>query len=303
MRSFGAQSMVAPLVEVLVKRPGAAFGAAFHDARHGFRRPVDLERAQREHDTFCSLLASLGVTVHDLGTDDAGPDLVYAFDPLLVSDQGAIPLRSGKPTRLGEELAIERWMTQRGIPTIGRVEGPGTVDGGDTCWLTPDLFVIGRSLRTNRAGAELLATIVGGDVRIFDVPYGDGPTECLHLLSLFSPISEDAVVAHRPMLPAGLWELFEDLRIEVVPLPTEEFATMAPNILAVRPGVLILMAGNPQTERILRDRGCEVHVYAADEIGINGSGGPTCLTRPVLRQPYPSEESRRAPTPLPSPSE
>lgn len=302
MRAFGAQSMVAPLGEVLVKRPGAAFGAAFGDARHGFRHPVDLKRAQREHDAFCSMLAGLGVTVHSLDTDDAGPDLVYTFDPLLVSDRGAIPLRSGKQTRRGEELTIERWMTQRGIPTVGRIEGPGTVDGGDTCWLKPDLMVIGRSLRTNRDGAEQLATIVGGDVRTFDVAYGDGPSECLHLLSLFSPISDDMVVAHLPSLPAGLWELFGDLGIEVVPLPTEEFATQAPNVLAVRPGVLMLMSGNPITERILRDRGCEVHVYAADEIGTNGSGGPTCLTRPVFRGPYPSEVGRRSAAPLPSPA-
>ncbi len=282
-RRYGAQSMTAPLREVLVKRPGEAFGRAFDHPAHGFRHPVDLVRAQREHDTFVDLLVRLGVTVHELGTEMGSPDLTYTFDPLLVTDSGAIPLRSGKANRLGEEEAIQAWTSAHGIPTRGRIESPGTVDGGDTFWLRPELFCIGRSLRTNRHGAEQLAEIVGGDVRIFDVPYGEGPSECLHLLSLLSPIADDLAVVYLPLLPAGLHELLSDEGIRYVPVPPEEFPTQAPNILAVRPGVLIMMSGNPHTERALRAHGCEVHTYEALELGINGSGGPTCLTRPLLR--------------------
>jgi dimethylargininase len=280
---YGAQSMTAPLRQALVKRPGAAFGRAFDDARHGFRHRVDLARAQREHDAFVALLARLGVTVHELATDTDSPDLVYTFDPLLVTDRGAIPLRSGKPTRLGEEDALETWTAAHGIPTLGRIEPPGTVDGGDTFWLRPDLLCIGRSLRTNSAGAEQLAELVDGEARVFDVPYATGPDDCLHLLSLLSPVTDDAVVAYLPLLPAGLHELLRSTGIELLPIPEAEFATQASNVLAVRPGELVLMAGNPQTERMLRDSGYEVHTYQAQEIGINGSGGPTCLVRPILR--------------------
>ena len=45
---YGAESMVAPLREVLVKRPGEAFGRAFDDPAHGFLHPVDLEEARRQ---------------------------------------------------------------------------------------------------------------------------------------------------------------------------------------------------------------------------------------------------------------
>lgn len=282
--AFGAQSMVAPLREVLVKRPGAAFATAFDDPAHGYRHPVNLEQARREHDGFVDLLVRLGVTVHELEVENGSPDLCYTFDPLLVTDKGSIPLRSGKPNRVGEAATLEAWTAAHGIPLSGRVEAPGTVDGGDTFWLRPDLFCIGRSLRTNTAGAMQLANLVGGDVRIFDVPYGEGPDECLHLLSLLSPLSDDLAVVYLPLLPAGLYELLRDLSVGIVEVPPEEFATQAPNILTVRPGVLVMMTGNPVTERALRDRGCEVHVYDADEIGINGSGGPTCLTRPILRR-------------------
>jgi N-dimethylarginine dimethylaminohydrolase len=280
----GAQSMTAPLRDVLVKRPGAAFGRAFEDPAHGFRYPVDLQLAQREHDAFTDLLVSLGVRVHELGAETDSPDLVYTFDPLLVTDRGAIALRSGKPTRRGEEAALEAWTTVHGIPTLGRIEDPGTVDGGDTFWLRPDLLCIGRSLRTNRAGAAQLAGLVGGRVEVFDVPYGDGPAECLHLLSVISPVADELAVVYLPLLPAGLYELLLEESIRLVAVPDEELPTLGCNVLAVRPGVVVLAEGNPIVARLLADAGCEVHTYPASQIGINGSGGPTCLTRPLLRE-------------------
>jgi dimethylargininase len=282
-KRFGAQSMTSPLREVLVKRPGPAFGRAYEDSRHGFLHPVDLAAAQREHDELCELLSALGVTVVQLGEEIASPDLVYTFDPALVPDRGFISLRSGKPTRQGEELVLERWMSHREIPVAGRIDPPGTVDGGDTFWLRPDLFCIGRSLRTNSAGAQQLAGIVGGDVRIVDVPYGEGPDVCLHLLSLISPVADDLATVYLPLLPSGMYELLVDLGISMIPVPEEEFPTLGCNILAVRPGVVVVAEGNPKTAAALAERGCDVHEFPAWEVGINGGGGPTCLTRPILR--------------------
>ena len=282
-RRYGAQSMSAPLREVLVKRPGPAFGAAFADPAHGFHHPVDLDLAQREHDAFVELLASLGPRVEVLETELDSPDLVYTFDPLLVTDRGAIPLRAGKPNRRAEPAAIEAWTTAVGIPTIGRIEAPGTIEGGDTIWLRPDLFCIGRTLRTNSNGASQLAGLVGGDVRIFDLPYWRGPAELVHLMSVISPVADDLAVVYPPLLPVGLWELLRELGIRLVEVPEEEFPTLGPNVLAVRPGVVILAEGNPRTQAALVAAGCEVHTYPASEIGLNGSGGPTCMTRPILR--------------------
>jgi dimethylargininase len=283
--SYGAQSMTAPLREVLLRAPGPAFGAAFDDPVHGFHHAVDLGLARRQHDALCDLLTRLGVTVHVLAEDGLGPDSVYVFDPLLVTDRGAVPLRSGKPTRLGEEVALEAWTKAAGIPTLGRIEPPATVDGGDTFWLRPDLLCIGRSLRTNRAGAEQLAAIVGGWVEVFDMPYWRGPAEVLHLLSVISPVAEDIAVVAPPLLPAGLHELLGELGVRTIGVDDDEFETLGCNVLAVRPGVVIMTAGNPRTERALSAAGCEVHVFDASEIGLNGSGGPTCLTRPILRSP------------------
>src|SRR5262245_44159590 len=282
-RTFGAQSMTVPLREVLVKAPGPAFGRAFDDPAVGFLRPVGLDRARREHAGFVEALDRLGVVVHELEAETDDPDLVYVFDPLLVADGGAIPLRPGKPNRAGEPAVLERWTQAVGIPTLGRIEGPGTIEGGDTFWLRPDLLCIGRTLRTNDAGARQLASIVGGDVRVFDVPYWKGPAELVHLLSVISPVADDVAVVFLPLLPAGLYELLADLGVRLVEVPEAEYPTLGCNVLAVRPGVVVVAEGNDGTRRALEAAGCEVHAIPLGEVGENGSGGVTCLTRPILR--------------------
>ncbi|HEY3165014.1 MAG TPA: arginine deiminase family protein [Candidatus Limnocylindrales bacterium] len=282
--AYGVRSSTAPLRDVLVKRPGAAFGAAFDDPAHGFLRPVDLGRAQREHDGLVGALDGLGVRVHRLDDDpETDPDLVYVFDPLLVVERGAVPLRPGKPNRAAEPGVVERWLNGRGVPTVGRIEGPGTVEAGDTAWLRDDLLVVGRTLRTNDAGARQLATIIGGDVRIVDVPYWKGPDELVHLMSVISPVSDDLAVVYLPLLPAGLYAWLRELGIRLVEVPDEEYATLGCNVLAVRPGVVIVADGNPVTRRGLEAAGVEVHAVPLGEVGENGSGGVTCLTRPLLR--------------------
>jgi N-dimethylarginine dimethylaminohydrolase len=282
-RAFGGQSMTAPLREALLKSPGAAFGSAFDDPAHGFLHDCNLDTAQREHAAFAELLGSLGTTVSFLDAETDSPDLVYTFDPLLVTDRGAIPLRPGKPNRRGEPAAIEAWTRERGIPTLGRIDAPGTIEGGDTLWLRPDLFCIGRTLRTNEEGAGQLAALVGGDVRIFDLPYWRGPAELVHLMSVISPVADDLAVVFLPLMPVGLWQLLRDLDYRLIEVGEDEYGSLGCNVLAVRPGVVILADGNPGVAAALAAHGVEVHTYAATEIGLNGSGGPTCMTRPILR--------------------
>lgn len=282
-RTWGAQGMTAPLREVLVKAPGAAFSRAFEDPAAGFLRHVDLDAARREHDGLVETLTRLGAKVHVLDAETDDPDLVYVFDPMLIANGGAIPLRPGKPNRTGEPAVLEAWTLAHGIPTLGRIDAPGTIEGGDTFWLRPDLLCIGRTLRTNDAGARQLAAIVGDDVRIFDVPYWKGPAELVHLLSVISPVADDVAVVFLPLLPAGLYELLADLGVRLVEVPEEEYPTLGCNVLAVRPGVVVTAEGNAVTRRRLEAAGCEVHAVPLREVGENGSGGVTCLTRPVLR--------------------
>ncbi len=218
----------------------------------------------------------------------SGPDAVYVFDPLLIADRGAIPLRSGKPTRRGEQRPHSRaWTGLRRHPD-GRPDRSARHGRRRRHVLASTGSVLHQPLlRTNRAGAKQLAEIVGGEVEIFDLPYWRGAGEVLHLLSVISPVADDLAVVYPPLLPAGLYELLSELAIRTIPVGDDEFETLASNVLAVSPGVVILADGNPHTSAALSQAGCEVHTLDLSEIGLNGSGGPTCLTRPIWRQTAP----------------
>lgn len=281
--SFGVSSMVAPLQHVLVQRPTAAFGEAFNDPACGYKRPVDLEVARKEHELFVDALSNLGPTVHQLEADSPYPDQIYTYDPALVTTGGAVLLRSGKPGRRGEEEVLGAWFERNGVPIVGRITGPGTVDGGDVMWLRPGVMCVGRSLRTNQAGIEQLTDLVPDGFEVFDVPYDQGPAACLHLMSTVSMVADGLAVVERPRLPAGLHSLLAELGVTMIDVAPEEVDSLATNVLAVRPGVVMVVEGNPMTRRLLEAAGVEVHAFAGEEIAINGTGGPTCLTRPVLR--------------------
>jgi N-dimethylarginine dimethylaminohydrolase len=283
-RTFGAQSMVAPLRDVLVKRPADAFGKAFDDPAIGFLHAVDLGAAQAQHDEMVELLRNLGASVHELEAEH-DPDLTYTFDPVLITDRGVLPLLPGKANRQGEEAVIERWANDNGIPTVGRIEAPGTAEGGDTFWLDEGTLCVGRSLRTNREGIRQLKTIIEPEVEVevYDLPYHRGNDDLVHLMSVISPVADDAAVVYLPLLPVGLWELLNERGTRMIEVPDDEFDTLGCNVLAVSPNVVIYASGNPVTQQRMEDAGIEVHTFEATEVGVNGSGGPTCLTRPILR--------------------
>ena len=276
--------MVEPLRNVLVQAPTSAFGSAFENPTYGYLRPVDLAVARLEHEYFCELLDNLGVTVHQLDADSDSPDLIYTYDASLITSQGAILLNSGKATRRGEEQVHRDWYGRAGIPIIGEIDPPGTVDGGDVMWLRNDMMVVGRSLRTNQFGIGQLESLLGSGVIVFDVPVYRGAAACLHLMSSISMVSERLAVVESPLLPSGLYRLIGDLGIELIDVPGGEVETLAGNVLAIRPGVVVAVDGNPITRSALEERGVEVHSFGGAEIAINGTGGPTCVTRPILRR-------------------
>ena len=151
-------------------------------------------------------------------------------------------------------------------------------------WLDATTLAVGRSYRTNDAAIDQLRQILEPDVTVtaFDVPHGLGPDFCLHLMSVVSPVREDLAVVYEPLAPVCLLHELHTRGVEVLPLPEEDNLTLGCNVLAIRPGVAVIASGNDATVALLRDHGVEVHVYEASEIS-KGEGGPTCLTRPLLR--------------------
>ena len=84
-------------------------------------------------------------------------------------------------------------------------------------------------------------------------------------------------------MPVALVELLEERDIRLVAVPDEEFETMGPNVLALAPRVALALEGNHVTRERMERAGVEVLVYKGDELSRKGDGGPTCLTRPLLR--------------------
>jgi dimethylargininase len=279
-RPYGCQSMTAPLRRVLVRRPGGAE----HWSEFGWRAAPDPARFAREHEAFCALLEQARAEVVVAEPLDDNPDAVYTYDPALVADAGALLLRPGKPGRRSEVAPMRVALERAGVPVAAELEAPACAEGGDTMWLDERTLLVGRGYRTNDAGiAALGAALPGVDVLAFDLPHLHGRGEVLHLLSLISPLDRDVAVVYLPLLPVRLVELLEERGLTLVEVPDDEFETMGCNVLALAPRVGLALEGNTETRRRLEAAGVEVLVYAGDDLSRKGDGGPTCLTRPLLR--------------------
>ena len=283
---YGCQSMVAPLRRVLVRRPDEAFGDAEPVHWHYTARP-DLQEARREHDALVDLLRGAGAEVieHAEPQPDRA-DAIYVFDPVLITDRGAVLLRMGKALRRGEEEALGRRLREVGVPTLAALDGEATAEGGDLLWLDRHTLAAGQGFRTNAEGLRQLREILAPlDVEVVPVelPYFGGPEACLHLLSLISLVDHDLAVVYPSLLAVPFWRFLRDRGIRLIEVPDVEFPTQGPNVLALSPRKVLMLEGNPITQRRLEEAGCEVLTYQGREISLKAEGGPTCLTRPVWR--------------------
>ncbi len=278
--------MVSRLQRVLVRRPDEAFGRADPKVWHYTARPR-LAQAQREHDRFVRILERAGAEVlrHD-APQPGRADSIFVHDPALVTDAGTIVLLMGKALRRGEETSLGARLEELAVPVLGRLVGAATAEGGDLLWLDHDTLAVGQGFRTNAEGLRQLSALlreVGARTLPVPLPYHGGPDACLHLMSLISLLDEDLAVVHGPLLPTPFWRELRDRGIDLVDVAREEFATMAPNVLALAPRECVMLRDNPRTQTLLEAAGCLVQSYAGDEISLKAEGGPTCLTRPVLR--------------------
>ena len=283
-RVYGGQSMVAPLRRVLVRPPDAEI-ATTRWREYGWRAAPDPGALAAEHEALCAALRAAGADVVVGTTPVPGdPDAVYAFDPAIVGDRGAILLRPGKEGRRGEPDAIARDLEAAGVPIAARLEAPALAEGGDTLWLDETTLLVGLGYRTNEAGADALrAALPGVDVLAFDLPHWHGRGKVLHLLSLISPVDRNLALVHLPPLPTRLVELLEARGTAFVEVEPDELDSLGCNVLALAPRVVLALAGNPKTRRRLEAAGVEVRTFPGDDLCRKGDGGPTCLTRPLLR--------------------
>ena len=270
------------LRRVLVRRPLAADATAWE--AYGWRAAPDVAAAQAEHESFCAVLEEAGAQVVVSEHDPGNPDAIYTYDPTLVGRDGAVLLRPGQEGRRGEPEGTVAALDLAGIPVAARIEAPATVEGGDTVWLDETTLLVGIGYRTNPAALDSLRNAFPGiEVIAFDLPHWNGAAEVMHLMSLISPLDRDLALVYTRIAPTRLVWLLAERAIEVVEVPDDEFETMGPNVLALGPRRALALEGNDETRRRMERKGVDVLTYRGDEISRKGDGGPTCLTRPLLR--------------------
>jgi len=251
---------------------------------YGWRSTPDHAAAAAEHERFRGILEAAGAEVIVSEHDRGNPDAIYVYDPVLVGSQGAVLLRPGKEGRRGEPSAIAESLTDADVPIAAELAEPVIAEGGDTVWLDEETLLVGIGYRTSPAAIPALADAFPGvDVIAFDLPHWNGRGEVLHLMSFISPLDRDLALVYPRLAPVRLLELLAERGIEIVEVPDEEFATQGPNVLALGPRHALALDGNPETRRRMERAGVDVVVYRGEEISRKGDGGPTCLTRPLLR--------------------
>lgn len=287
-RSYGGQSMVAQLRRVAVCAPEAAGWADTGEKWRelGYQHHPNFSLARAQHAELRQALEEAGSEVIELDGRGLSLDAVYVHDPSFITDDGAICLNMGKAARQGEAARHREFHRQLGVPVLGEIHRPGTVEAGDMVWLDRKTLLVGRGYRTNSAGIEQLRAQLaprGVAVLVAPLPHGGGPGCCLHLMSLMSMLDESTVLVDLPWLAAETVELLCERGLRFVEIDEGERDTLACNVLALGEKRLLAIAENTRTNQRLREAGFAVRTFAASEIGINGGGGPTCLTRPILR--------------------
>ncbi len=282
MKTYGSQSMTGALLRVLVRPPLTEDAIAWRE--YGWRSEPDPVAAAAEHEALCLLLEKAGAEVVVSHHDAGNPDAIYTYDPVLVGDAGIVVLRPGKEGRRREPGGVAAVLGDADIPVAYELAEPATVEGGDTVWLDERTLLAGHGYRTNGAGIEALeAAFPGVEVIRFDLPHYNGAAEVMHLMSFLSPLDTDLVLVYPRLAPVRLFELLAERGIRTVEVPDEEFESMGSNVLALGPRRALALAGNDETRRRMEKAGADVVTYRGEEISRKGDGGPTCLTRPLLR--------------------
>jgi len=283
--------MVGALQRVVVCSPrSAGWDQAERVARWrdlGFHHAPDFSKAQAQHDALCRELDAVGAEVVELpAADDLSLDAVYTHDASLATDSGLIVMRPGKANRIAEGQHHRLFSGQIGVPTLATISAPGTTEAGDIVWLDAKTLLIGNGYRTNAAGIDQMRALLapkGVEVISAPLPYGPGPSACLHLMSLISLLDEQTAVVDLPWLAVETVELLKAHGFRLIEIDYSERETLACNVLSLGEKRLLAIEENRKTNDRLRQAGFDVRTFPGSELCINGSGGPTCLTRPLLR--------------------
>jgi dimethylargininase len=246
----------------IVRRPGKSVVRGERANRDGADPSFDGVLA--EHHAYVQALEAAGLTVETLPPLEAFPDSIFVEDPALVFSEAAILLRPGAASRESEPASLEPAL-RSSFDIVLSIE-EGAVDGGDVL-VTPAGVFVGMSGRTDRRGAEALATILqrlGRTAVVVDPPRGT-----LHLKTASSLVDEETLLVTPALSDSGLFDGFRKLVVH-------EHELGATNILRLNDTVLA-GAHYPRTIEQLIGHGLDVKALPVTEIG-KIDAGLSCMS-------------------------
>ena len=247
----------------------------------------DFSKAIIEYENFETILQQHCDSIFYFPTDDnVNIDSIYCRDAAITTNKGMIICNMGKAARNNEPLAQKKAFEKNNIPVLGIIKSPATVEGGDVAWVDENTLAVGNTYRTNKEGIDQLKALlnpIGVEVVVAELPHYKGPSDVFHLMSILSPVDKNLAVVYSPLMPIAFRNYLLQKNYELIEVPDNEFESMGCNVLALAPRVCLMAAGNPKTKSLLENAGCKVIEYSGNEISVKGGGGPTCLTRPIVR--------------------
>ena len=288
---MSSHSEFGKLKSVFIKKASAAFINDQHIEAHwkalNYLGKPDINKALQEYDAFEQVFKDNETELLYLPEDDTvNMDSIYCRDAAIATDKGMIICNMGKAGRKNEPLAEQKAFESSGIPVWGVIQAPGTIEGGDVAWIDKNTLAVGHTYRTNEEGIRQITALlepIGVKVITVPMPHYKGPSDVFHLMSVLSPVDSNLAVVYSPLIPIVFRNELIQRGYELVEVPDSEFDSMGCNVLALAPRVCLMVKGNPITKERLQKAGCKVIEYEGEEISVKGGGGPTCLTRPLLR--------------------
>jgi len=280
----GVSTEWAPLKAVLLHKPGPELQASTNPNAVQMLEPLDLKRAQEQHDAIAEAYQKAGVTVHYVDPPETpSPNQMFVADLMFMTPEGVILARPASTVRAGEERYVARRLADLGVPILRSIRGQGTFEGADAAWLNPKTVILGRGLRTNIEGAAQVTSTLqetGVEVIQVDMPYGT-----MHLMGMLRFVDHDLALAWPKRLAHSAVESLRAHDYDVVFLPDETEAAKgsALNFVTLGSRQVLMVAGNPITQAFLEKLGVTCHTVEADELR-KAAGAIGCLTGIIERE-------------------
>jgi len=279
----GLTSEWAPLRAVLLHRPSVELSASTDWNAVNMLAPLDIARAQEQHDGLAAAYRALDVRVeYTQPPATPTPNQMFMADLFAMTPEGAILARPASAVRAGEERLAALRLVELGVPIIRSVSGSATFEGADLLWLNPQTVLLGRGLRTNDAGAAQVSAVLhemGVSTIQIDLPYGT-----MHLMGMLRIVDRDLAIAWPTRLAHRGVEALRGRGYEVAWLPDEREARdeFALNFVTLGPREVLMAAGNPATQAFLEQHGIICHTVEIGELG-KAAGAIGCLTGVLWR--------------------